>query len=423
MRLRDLQGPVAASAFAGLLGAGVADAALTLARAGGSASALALAALGVGLYGAAGIVAALLLGALSGAVRGAMPGGWSGLRNHPDRDRAAAAGVLAGVLGALVVAVGAALGQRLFVGKMASPKLAAIAAAGMVLLGAPPAAAIALGARAPLDAWSRDGCRARREWPRPAWCCWRCWAAAAGRGWRAVARRLAGAGPGTARRAGLAGVLGRRALAVLALSVRGRAAGRGGSRSLPIKVGAVVLVALSLAVGGAHTRVVDQLQGGDRRIAGAALRRHAGARLTDHDGDGFSARFGGGDCDDTPPDVYPGADDIPGDGIDQNCEGGDARGARRADRARGAPRRPRRAAGRGARRSRPGRSRPGAPLKGNILIVTIDAFRADRLGVAGYGRPPGRSLTPTLDALARAGPTSGASGRRRPTRRARSRRS
>jgi choline-sulfatase len=36
-------------------------------------------------------------------------------------------------------------------------------------------------------------------------------------------------------------------------------------------------------------------------------------------------------------------------------------------------------------------------------MVTIDAFRADRLGVAGYGRPPGRSLTPTLDALARKG--------------------
>jgi arylsulfatase A-like enzyme len=44
--------------------------------------------------------------------------------------------------------------------------------------------------------------------------------------------------------------------------------------------------------------------------------------------------------------------------------------------------------------------------KGNILIVTIDAFRADRLGVAGYSRSPGAagpSLTPTLDALARRG--------------------
>ena len=45
----------------------------------------------------------------------------------------------------------------------------------------------------------------------------------------------------------------------------------------------------------------------------------------------------------------------------------------------------------------------GPAFKGNILIVTIDAFRADRLGVAGYGRPPGASLTPTLDALAKRG--------------------
>ena len=60
-----------------------------------------------------------------------------------------------------------------------------------------------------------------------------------------------------------------------------------------------------------------------------------------------------------------------------------------------------------------GGGEPLAPIKprdngwkGNILIVTIDAFRADRLGVAGYSRSPGSagpSLTPTLDALARRG--------------------
>ncbi len=46
--------------------------------------------------------------------------------------------------------------------------------------------------------------------------------------------------------------------------------------------------------------------------------------------------------------------------------------------------------------------RAGA-FAGNLLIVTIDAFRGDRLGVAGYGRPAGHSLTPTLDALAHKG--------------------
>src|SRR4029079_1672495 len=48
-------------------------------------------------------------------------------------------------------------------------------------------------------------------------------------------------------------------------------------------------------------------------------------RATDSDGDGFSARFGGGDCDDTRADVYPGAEDVPGNGVDENCEGGDAK--------------------------------------------------------------------------------------------------
>ena len=38
-----------------------------------------------------------------------------------------------------------------------------------------------------------------------------------------------------------------------------------------------------------------------------------------------------------------------------------------------------------------------------MLIVTIDALRADRLGIAGYSRPEGKSLTPTLDRLARRG--------------------
>jgi len=49
-------------------------------------------------------------------------------------------------------------------------------------------------------------------------------------------------------------------------------------------------------------------------------------------------------------------------------------------------------------------ARPAGPAfwKGNILIVTIDAFRADRLGVSGYKRGE-KSLTPTIDALAARG--------------------
>ena len=129
--------------------------------------------------------------------------------------------------------------------------------------------------------------------------------------------------------------------------------------------------------------------------------------VTDGDGDGFSARFGGGDCDDHRADVFPGAEDVPGNGIDENCEGGDAQpiadaGDEDAPPA-GAP-----GSGKASASPPPAHDRSPAPgtskaFKGNILIVTIDALRADRLGVAGYARPAGRSLTPNLDALAKRG--------------------
>ncbi|MEZ4398668.1 MAG: putative metal-binding motif-containing protein [Kofleriaceae bacterium] len=40
----------------------------------------------------------------------------------------------------------------------------------------------------------------------------------------------------------------------------------------------------------------------------------------DRDGDGVGEAV---DCDDTRPDVYPGAADLDGDGVDQNCDGVD----------------------------------------------------------------------------------------------------
>ena len=97
--------------------------------------------------------------------------------------------------------------------------------------------------------------------------------------------------------------------------------------------------------------------------------------MTDSDGDGFSARFGGGDCDDGRGDVYPGAEDRPGDGVDQNCEGGDAKAS--AATAEGE-----------APADAPPAPRAKTPSRETCSIVTVDAFRADRLGVAGYGRPP-----------------------------------
>jgi arylsulfatase A-like enzyme len=103
--------------------------------------------------------------------------------------------------------------------------------------------------------------------------------------------------------------------------------------------------------------------------------------LTDFDGDGFSRTFGGGDCDDGNSRVHPRAPEVAGNGVDDNCRGGDL----------AAP---------------PVRTRVGAPPTVppperaiSVLLVTIDTLRVDRVGSYGYERP----TTPSLDALAARG--------------------
>src|SRR6185436_5901850 len=114
MQLPTLRRPVAASALAGLVGVGLVDAALS-ARAGATGQVLLLA---LGLYGAVALIVAFALAVLAAALDAARPPGWGSLREDPHRDRAVVAGILAGVVGVLIVAAFAAAGQRLFVAKM-----------------------------------------------------------------------------------------------------------------------------------------------------------------------------------------------------------------------------------------------------------------------------------------------------------------
>ncbi len=103
-------------------------------------------------------------------------------------------------------------------------------------------------------------------------------------------------------------------------------------------------------------------------------------RLGDWDRDGYARWLGGGDCDDGAGAVHPGAVEIPDDGVDQNCVGGDATARRGADPAFVPV--------------------PAAvPPDVNIVLITIDTLRADHVHAYGYDR----ATTPTLDKIAAEG--------------------
>ena len=104
-------------------------------------------------------------------------------------------------------------------------------------------------------------------------------------------------------------------------------------------------------------------------------------RLTDFDGDGYSAFLGGGDCAPWNPRVHPGAREIPDNGIDDNCLLGDA--SRKRDEIVELP-------------------VPKTPSPLDVVLITVDSLRPDHLGV--YNRafgPNARDTSPNLDRFAR----------------------
>jgi len=100
--------------------------------------------------------------------------------------------------------------------------------------------------------------------------------------------------------------------------------------------------------------------------------------VVDLDGDRASPILGGGDCDDLDFLRYPGAVDEPGDGVDQNCDGQDA-GMTEAETA------------------SPYALAPEEGRRLNVVLICVDAFRADRASFLGYAR----KTTPHIEALAR----------------------
>ena len=109
------------------------------------------------------------------------------------------------------------------------------------------------------------------------------------------------------------------------------------------------------ALGRDQQRLV--MLGRDTLLAGRAA--DAFRRLADRDGDGVPRLFGGADCNDDDPAIRPGVYDQPGDGVDQNCTGADLVLADDPLRARA-------------------HSKPvGERQRWNVVLITIDALRAD----------------------------------------------
>lgn len=159
---------------------------------------------------------------------------------------------------------------------------------------------------------------------------------------------------------------------------------RAAALGLATLVGAATAVALpALALRGAPEAATSRVVLDESWIGGRTV--PVLRTLLDGDGDGESAFYGGPDCDDGNPAVRSSAPEIPGNGIDDNCLGGDGKASAVASPT--------------ATPAIPTAKPRADAFGGNVLIIFIDTLRGDRLGHSGYQRD-GKSLTPRLDAFA-----------------------
>lgn len=132
-----------------------------------------------------------------------------------------------------------------------------------------------------------------------------------------------------------------------------------------VGLGALVAGPLLLALGvglGARTEGAAWSASAERGL-GLGWLTEALVAGSDDDNDGFGDAFGGADCDDTDPKINPGMKEIPKNGIDENCRGGDATGT--IDRT--------------PLPQAPAPLSQGRP-KPHIFLFVLDALRADVFG-------------------------------------------
>lgn len=165
------------------------------------------------------------------------------------------------------------------------------------------------------------------------------------------------------------------AAAALRFRLAERVRGRASSVALGVALPLCLATSLSVAFYDATVANVLASHGSWSRYGVELLRK-----LTDFDGDGYSSWLSGGDCAPFDPDVAPGKPEVPEDGKDNNCVGGDAK--------------------RSGPVARPTWHAPAAhdSRRGmNLVVVTVETLRHDRVSFLGYGR----DTTPRLRELAK----------------------